>query len=170
MILYYTKLNLRQRNCSWVVSLKRNINFKFQPPPKFQFLGFHGHCPIKSYLFFEDVLTYRIIWSHVDCCKFCTNIWIVNVCHFGIVDATRLKSMALRVRSVACPPYWISEESISWFKSNYGGHRLNADLTSLTFLIKDSRLKLRLLTRFWSTVDWCCEKLLLQSDLFINCV
>jgi hypothetical protein len=44
------------------------------------------------------------LWSHLDCCKFCIHLSSLNVCHFRMVEAVGLKSIASRPSSVACPP------------------------------------------------------------------
>jgi hypothetical protein len=70
-----------------------------------------------------------------------------NVGHFGMAKVTELKSMASR--SMAWPPYWISYRSKNWFKSYWGGNidrqtdSHYSDLICLTFLFKESRLRIK---------------------------
>jgi hypothetical protein len=43
---------------------------------------------------FEDLSAYKIPWSHIDWLKFCFQLRILNVHHFGMVEATGLQGMA----------------------------------------------------------------------------
>jgi hypothetical protein len=70
---------------------KQNINFNFQQPAMFAFLGFHKNDINKCYLSFAALSAYKIPWSHIDSCKFCIYLRSSNVRHFEIVGAMRLK-------------------------------------------------------------------------------
>jgi hypothetical protein len=74
----------------------------------------------------------------------------LNVHHFGMVEATELKSTASKSPSMAWPPYWISNLPIGSKVIGGGGggettdgqtDRQTGDLISLTFLFEESRLK-----------------------------
>jgi hypothetical protein len=108
MISYYTKVHLSKCNGSWVVSTERTMNFNIQTAAMFVFFVLDKNCLIKSCSSFEDLSVYKISWSHIDWCKFCTHLRSLNVRHFGMVECMGLKSMALRSPSRAWPPYWIS--------------------------------------------------------------
>jgi hypothetical protein len=93
MILYCSKFRVYKCNGSWVIFIKQNVNFEFQPPAMFIFL------------FFESGLI-KICSSSEDL-KFhsptllCINFGSVNVRHFEMVKATGLKIMASRPPSMA---------------------------------------------------------------------
>jgi hypothetical protein len=74
MIFYCTKLHLTNYNGSWVVSIKQNMKFNFQPAAMFVFFVYHKNGLIKSSPSFEDLSAYKIPWSHVDWCKFCIHL------------------------------------------------------------------------------------------------
>jgi hypothetical protein len=94
MIFDYTKVHLSKCNGSWVVSTKQTMNFNIQLAAMFVFFAFDKNGPIKSYSSFEDLSVYKISRSHVDWCKFCIHLRSSNVCHFGMVEGTGLKSTA----------------------------------------------------------------------------
>jgi hypothetical protein len=85
---------------SWIVSLKQNVNFKFQPLEKFIFFVYRYSSFRKS--------CYEIAWAPHWLVKFCTHLRSFNLRHFGMVEATGWKLLALRSPSMAWPPYWIS--------------------------------------------------------------
>jgi hypothetical protein len=99
MSFYFTKLLLSKCNVSRVVSIKQNINFKFQLPAMFILLIFCIIGLIKS-CSSEDLSAYKVWWSHVDWWKFYIHLRSLSV-HFGMVEALGLKVMALRSPSVA---------------------------------------------------------------------
>jgi hypothetical protein len=68
-------------NGSRVVSIKQNVNFKFQLPAILIFLDFCKSGFIKSCSSSEDLLARTIQWSHVDWWKFCTNLRSLNIHH-----------------------------------------------------------------------------------------
>jgi hypothetical protein len=107
MISYYTKVHLSKCNGSWVVSTKKLWILTFNWPPC-SFFFFDKNNLFKSCSSFEDLSVYKIPWSHFDWCKFCIHLRSLNVRQFGMVEGTRLKSMASRSPSMAWPPYWIS--------------------------------------------------------------
>jgi hypothetical protein len=51
----------------------------------------HENCLIKICLFFMDGLAYKILWSQVDCGKFCIHLRSLNVRHLGMAEAAGLK-------------------------------------------------------------------------------
>jgi hypothetical protein len=108
MISYKTKVHLPKCNSSWVVSTKQNTNFNIQTAAMFVFFVFDKNGLIKSCSPFEDLSVHKILWSHVDLCKFCIHLSSLNVRHFVMVEGTGLKSTASRSSSMAWPPYWIS--------------------------------------------------------------
>jgi hypothetical protein len=65
MIFYCTKLNLSKCNGSLVVSIKQNMNFKYQPP--YTFLCFFNtkNVLIESVSSYEDISTKKS-WFHVE--------------------------------------------------------------------------------------------------------
>jgi hypothetical protein len=107
MISYKTKVYLSKCNVSWVVSTKQTMIFNIQLAAMFVFFVFDKNGLIKSCSSFEDLSENKILWSHVDWCKFCIHLRSFTVRHFGIVKGTRLKSTASRSPSMAWPPYWI---------------------------------------------------------------
>jgi hypothetical protein len=62
-----TKLNLCKCNGSWVISLKLNVNFNFEPPAIFVILVFCWSDLIKGCSSFESLSAYKIAWSYVFC-------------------------------------------------------------------------------------------------------
>jgi hypothetical protein len=66
---------------SRVVSIKQNVNFKFQLPAIFIFLDFCKSGFIKSCSSSEDLSAHTIQWSHVDWWKFCTHLRSLNIHH-----------------------------------------------------------------------------------------
>jgi hypothetical protein len=86
MISYETKVHLCKYNGSWVVSTEQTMNFNIQTAAMFVFYFFDKNDLIKSCSSFEEV--YKISWSHVDWCKFCIHLRILNVRHFGMVKGT----------------------------------------------------------------------------------
>jgi hypothetical protein len=108
MIFYYTKVHLSKCNGSWVVSTKQTMNFNIQTASLFVFFVFDKNGLIKSCSSFEYLSLYKISCSHVDWFKFCIHLRSLNVCNFGMVEGTGLKSTASRSPSMAWPPYWIS--------------------------------------------------------------
>jgi hypothetical protein len=85
VIFHYTKLHLSKCNSSWVFFIKQNMNFNFQPSSTLAFLVFHVNDLIKSCSFFWAEC--KMLWSHIDWCKFCIYLRSLNVCHFGMVEA-----------------------------------------------------------------------------------
>jgi hypothetical protein len=69
------------------------------------FLVFHKNGLIKRYSSFEDVLVHKMSWSHAVWCKFCMHLKSMNVCHFGMVEAMRMKGVMLRSPSMSQIPY-----------------------------------------------------------------
>jgi hypothetical protein len=56
----------------------------------FVFFVFDKNGLIKSCSFFEDLLVFKISWSHVDWCKFCIHLRRLNIGHFGMLEGTGL--------------------------------------------------------------------------------
>jgi hypothetical protein len=100
--------NLSKWNGSWVVSTKQTMNFNIQTAAMFVYFVSDKNSLIKSCSSFEDLSVYKVLWSHVDWCKFCIHLRSLNVCHFVVVEGTGLKSTASRSPSMAWPPIWIS--------------------------------------------------------------
>jgi hypothetical protein len=92
MISYYTNVHLFKCNGSLVVSTKQTMNFNIQMAAMFVFFVFDKNGLIKSYSSFEDLSVYKILWSHVEWCKFCIHLRSLNVRHFGMVEGLGLKS------------------------------------------------------------------------------
>jgi hypothetical protein len=69
-----------------------NINFNLQLPSIFVFLASHKNDLIKSCLSSGDLLAHEISWSYVDWCMFRIHLRSLNVRHFGMVEAKRLKN------------------------------------------------------------------------------
>jgi hypothetical protein len=67
----------------WVITIKQNMNLKFEPPCRFVFLVFYKDGLNKSCLFFWGSISTQncIIWSHIDWCQFCTHLRNLNICH-----------------------------------------------------------------------------------------
>jgi hypothetical protein len=122
------------------------MNFNIQMVTMFLFFVSNKNGLIKSCSSFEDLSVYKISCSHVDWCKFCIHLRSLNVRHFGMVKGTGLKSTASRGHL-----QW--HDTSTEFHKNLpigskvisGGHtdRQNRDLIRLTFLFKESRLKMR---------------------------
>jgi hypothetical protein len=91
-ISYYTKVHLSKCNGSWVVPTKQTMNFNIQTAAMFVFFVFDKNGLIKSCSSFEDLTVYKMLWSHIDWCKFCIHLSSLNVRHFVIVEDTGLKS------------------------------------------------------------------------------
>jgi hypothetical protein len=66
MIFYCTKFHFSKFNGSWVVSMKQNVNFKFQPPVIFVFLFYGKSDLIKGCSSFEGLSEYTIWWFHIE--------------------------------------------------------------------------------------------------------
>jgi hypothetical protein len=77
------------------------MNFKIQTAAMFVFFVFNKNGLIRSCSSFEDLSLYKILWPHVDWCKFCIHLRSLNVRHFGMVEVTGLESTASRSPSVA---------------------------------------------------------------------
>jgi hypothetical protein len=77
------------------------MNFNIQTAAMFVFFVFDKNGLIKSCSSFEDLLVYKISWSHVEWWKFCIHLNSLNVRHFGMVEGTELKSTASRSPSMA---------------------------------------------------------------------
>jgi hypothetical protein len=103
-IFHCTKLRLSTCNGSWVVAIKQNVNFKYQPSEMFVLFVFRKKWPHKSCSPSEDLSEYKISWSYVEWCKFCIHLRSLNVRRFGMAAATVLKIMASRSLSMAWPP------------------------------------------------------------------
>jgi hypothetical protein len=80
---------------------KTNYEFSIQTAAMFVFYVFDKNGLIKSCSSFEDLLVYKISWSHVDWCKFCIHLRRLNVRHFGMIEGTGLKHTASRSPSMA---------------------------------------------------------------------
>jgi hypothetical protein len=91
MIFNCTQFHLSKCNDSWVVSIKQNLNFNFQPPTTFVFFVSLKSNFTKSCSSFEEISAYIISEPRVDWCKFCNRLRSLNVRHFGMVVTTRLK-------------------------------------------------------------------------------
>jgi hypothetical protein len=66
-------------NSSWVLSIKWNVNFKFQVPAMSVFLLLRRSGLIKSCPSSEDLSAHKISWSLVDWCKFCIHLSSLNI-------------------------------------------------------------------------------------------
>jgi hypothetical protein len=153
MTYYYTKVHLSKYNGSWVVSTKQTMNFNIKTAAIFVFFVSDKNGLIKSCTSFEDLSVYKMSWSHVDWCKFCIQLRSLNARHFGTVEGTGLKSTASRSPSMAWPLYWISWKTNQLVQKLLGGDTQidrqtdrrtegqTGDLISLSFLLKESRLK-----------------------------
>jgi hypothetical protein len=71
---------------------------------KHVFFFFHKNGRIKCCSSFKYLSEYRISWSHVDWCKFCIHLRNLNVWHFGTIEVTELKYMALNLPSMEWLP------------------------------------------------------------------
>jgi hypothetical protein len=74
MSFHCTKLHLSKCNSSLVVSIKQNVNFKFQLPAMFLFVVFRKNGLIKSCSSSENLSEYKISWPYVNWCKFCIHL------------------------------------------------------------------------------------------------
>jgi hypothetical protein len=63
---------LSKFNGSWVVSIKQNVNFKFQPPAMFVFFAFLKRGLIKTCSFF---------WRSIRIQNLMMRLWLVNILH-----------------------------------------------------------------------------------------
>jgi hypothetical protein len=90
IIFHCTKLLSSKCNSSWVVAIKQNANFKYQPPAILVLFVFHKNSLIKSCSFSEDLTEYKVSWSCIYC-KFCIHLRSLNVCRFGMVAAAAFK-------------------------------------------------------------------------------
>jgi hypothetical protein len=91
MIFHCTKLHLSMYYGLWIVSIKQNVNFKFQLPAAFIFLLFCKSGVIISCSASEDLSDYKISWSYLDWCKICTHLRSLNVHHFGMIKNYYIK-------------------------------------------------------------------------------
>jgi hypothetical protein len=66
MIFRCTNLRLSKYKVLWVVSIKQNVNFKYQPQAIFVFSGFSQTWSFKRCSPFQDLSACRISWSRVD--------------------------------------------------------------------------------------------------------
>jgi hypothetical protein len=96
IIFQCAKRRLPKCNGSWVVAIKPNVKFKYQPLAMYVFLVFHENGPNKSCSPSEGLSKYKIPWSYVEWCKFCFYLRSSNVRNFGMVAATALKIMMSR--------------------------------------------------------------------------
>jgi hypothetical protein len=88
------------------MSYLHKIKYEFltlNHPPHSYFLVFNKNGFIKSCPSFEDLSAYEISWPHIDWCKFYIYLGIWNVCCFGMVEATGLKSMVSGSPSMEYP-------------------------------------------------------------------
>jgi hypothetical protein len=76
---------------------KTKVNFKFQLPVMFVFLVLHISGLTESHSTSEDLPAYKIEWFHIEWCKFCIHLTSLNICHFGMVEATGLKHYEVQV-------------------------------------------------------------------------
>jgi hypothetical protein len=77
------------------------MNFNIQTAAMFVFFVFDKNGLIKSCSSFEDLLVYKMSWSHVEWCKFCIHLRSLSVRHFGMVEGTELKITSSRSPSMA---------------------------------------------------------------------
>jgi hypothetical protein len=81
IILYCTKLHSYKCNDSWIVSVKQNMNFNFQPPSTFVFL----------FLFFAETVLLKAIHrlkiyhGPMLTGETCIHLRSLNGCHFGMI-------------------------------------------------------------------------------------
>jgi hypothetical protein len=64
------------------------MNFNFQQPSTFIVLVFYKNGLNK------DLLAHKILWPHVELCKFSFHLRSLNVHNFGMVEAIGLKILA----------------------------------------------------------------------------
>jgi hypothetical protein len=92
---------------------------------------------------FEDLSVYKISWSHVGWCKFCIHLRSLNVHHFGMVKGTGLKSRRRgHLQWHDLPTEFYKNLSMGSKVIRGDTDRQTGDLISLTFLFKESRLKI----------------------------
>jgi hypothetical protein len=90
MTSYCTKLRLSNKcNGSWVVSIKSNANFKFEPPT--MFFVFFAKVVLFEVVHPDGVTPYKISRCHADWRKFCIHFRSLDVRHSGMAEPTRLK-------------------------------------------------------------------------------
>jgi hypothetical protein len=77
------------------------MNYNIQTAVMFVFFVFDKNGLIKSCSSFEYLSVFKILWSHVDWCKFCIHLRSLNVRHSGMVEGTELKSTASKLPSMA---------------------------------------------------------------------
>jgi hypothetical protein len=85
---------------SYVVSIKQNVNYNFQPPAMLIWLVSHN-SGFKSCSSSENLSAYNISWPHVDWCKFYIHFRSLSIHHFGMGDTMQLKVITLRSPSKA---------------------------------------------------------------------
>jgi hypothetical protein len=69
---------------------RTGTSFNVCLPSTFTFLVLHKGALNRSVLSFEDLLAYTSSWFHVGCYKFFIHLRSLNVCHFGMAEATAL--------------------------------------------------------------------------------
>jgi hypothetical protein len=72
----FSKVNLFECDGSWVVSTKQTMNYDIKTAAMFVFFVSDKNGRIKSCSLFEDLLVYKISWSHIHWCKFCIHLRI----------------------------------------------------------------------------------------------
>jgi hypothetical protein len=70
------------------------MNFNFQQPSTFIVLVFCKNGLNKSCLPFKDLLAQKMLWPHVEWCKFSFHLRSLNVHNFGMVETIGLKILA----------------------------------------------------------------------------
>jgi hypothetical protein len=110
----------------------------------FVFFVFDKNGLMKSCSSFEDLLAYKIPWSHVDWCKFCIHLRSLNAHHFGMVEGTGLKKYGVEVTFNGMISLLNFIKIYQLVQRLLGGHtdRQAGDLISLTFLFRKVRLKM----------------------------
>jgi hypothetical protein len=78
-IFHCTTLHLFKWNSSWIVSIKQNVNFKFQLPNMFIFVRFCKSGPVKSCSSSQDLWACNILWCHINWFKFWIHLRGVKV-------------------------------------------------------------------------------------------
>jgi hypothetical protein len=63
----------------------------------FVFFVFDKNDLIKSCSSFEDLSGNKILWSHVEWCKFCIHLRSLNVRHFGMLARYGIKKCGIEV-------------------------------------------------------------------------
>jgi hypothetical protein len=148
MIFNYTKVHLSKCNGSWVLSTKQNTNFNIQTAAMFVFFIFGKNGVTKSCSSFEDLLVYKISWSHVDWCKFCIHLRSLNVHHFGKLKGYGIKNYGVEVTFNGMTSllnfikiYQLVQKLLGGTHTDRRTNRLTGGLITLTYLFKESRLK-----------------------------